>query len=56
MCVESGSAWWHSGYVRVLHFAAWGSQVQILGADLAPLIKPRRGGIPHKVEEVWHGC
>ena len=28
-----------------------GSQVPILGADLAPLIKPCCGGIPHKVEE-----
>ena len=31
---------------------AWGSQVWIPGVDLAPLIKPRYGGIPHKIEEV----
>lgn len=35
---------------------AGGSQVRILGADLAPLVKPRCGGIPHKREEDWHGC
>ena len=35
---------------------AQGSQVQILGADLALLIKPCCGGIPHKIEEDWHRC
>ena len=30
---------------------AWTSQVQIPGADLAPLVKQRCGGIPHKTEE-----
>ena len=35
---------------------AWCSQFQIPGADLAPLIKPHCGGIPHKVEEDWHRC
>ena len=36
--------------------AAWGSQFPILGADLAPLIKPCCGSIPHKVEEDGHRC
>ena len=31
--------------------AARGSRVQIPGADLAPLIKPYCGSIPHKIEE-----
>ena len=35
---------------------AKGSQVQIPGADLALLIKPCCGGIPHKIEEDWHRC
>ena len=36
---------------------AWGSQVLIPGADLAPLIKPCCGGIPgKKMEEDWHRC
>ena len=34
--------------------AASGSQVQIPGVDLAPLIKPCCGGSPHKIEEDWH--
>ena len=33
--------------------AAWGSQVQILKVDLALLVKPCYGGIPHKIEEDW---
>ena len=33
---------------------AWGSQVQILSSDLASLVKPRCGSIPHKIEEDWH--
>ena len=33
---------------------AWGSQVRILGTDVAPLIKPHFGSIPHKIEEDWH--
>ena len=33
--------------------AAQGSQVQIPGADVAPLIKPHCGGVPPKVEEDW---
>ena len=38
--------------------AAWGSQVQILGADLALLIliQPYCGSISHKIEEDWHRC
>ena len=36
--------------------AAWGLQVRILGVDLAPLFKPRCGGIPRKIEEDWHRC
>ena len=33
--------------------AAWGSQVRILGTDLAPLVKLCCGGVPHKTEEDW---
>ena len=33
---------------------AWGLWVWIPGTDLAPLVKPRCGGIPHKIEEDWH--
>ena len=29
-------------------------QVQIPGADIALLIKPCCGGVPHKIEEDWH--
>ena len=32
------------------------SQVQILGMDLALLIAPCCGGVPHKIEEDWHRC
>ena len=35
--------------------AAQGLQVQILGGDLAPLIEPCWGSIPHKTEEFWLG-
>ena len=31
---------------------AWGSQVWIPGKDLALLVKPRCGGIPHKTEKI----
>ena len=31
-------------------------QVQIPGTDLTPLVKPRCGSIPHKIEEDWHRC
>ena len=31
--------------------AAWSLQVRILGATLAPFVKPHSGGIPHKIEE-----
>ena len=50
---------WSGGIVvKVMHFAsvAQGLQVQILGVDLAPFIKPSCGGIPHKIEEDWHRC
>ena len=48
---NEGDAGWPCG--RVVKFAcsasaAWGSLVQILGTDLAPLIKPCCGGIPHR--------
>ena len=33
-----------------------GLQVQISGTDLAPLVKPHCGCIPHKVEEDWYRC
>ena len=36
--------------------AAQGSRVRIPGMDLAPLVKPRCGGNPHKIEEDWHRC
>ena len=36
--------------------AAQGSQVRIPGADLALVIKPHCGGIPHKIGEDWHRC
>ena len=36
--------------------AAQGPQVWIPGADLALLVKPRCGGIPHKIEKEWHRC
>ena len=36
--------------------SAQGSQVGILGVDLAPLIKPHCRGIPHKMEEDWDRC
>ena len=36
--------------------AAQGLQVQILGTDLALLVKPCCGGTPHKIEEDWHRC
>ena len=35
---------------------AGGSQVWILGVELALLIKPHCSDIPHKVEEDWHRC
>ena len=31
-----------------------GSQARILGTDLAPLLRPCCGSIPHKTEEDWH--
>ena len=33
--------------------AAQGSQVRIPGVDLALLIKPCCGGVPHKIGEDW---
>ena len=44
--------------VKFAHSAsvAQGSQVQIMGMYLAPLIKPQCGRIPHKIEEDWHRC
>ena len=54
--VESRNTWfkgWPGGIVvKFTHFAlvAHGLQVWILGTDLAPLIKPCCGGIPHKIK------
>ena len=50
---------WLGGIVvKFARFASvvWGSQVWILGMDLALLIKPHCGGTPHKIEEDWHRC
>lgn len=33
---------------------AQGLQVQILSTDVALLVKPHCGGIPHEIEEEWH--
>ena len=35
---------------------AQGLQVRILGVDIALLIKPHCGGLPHKIAEDGHGC
>ena len=37
-------------------WVACGSQVGVLGPDLALLIKPHCGSIPYKIEEHWHRC
>ena len=43
-----GLAPWPSGWVRMLRCRRPSvSSVRILGADMAPLIKPRWGGVPH---------
>ena len=45
--------------VKFTHFvsAAWGSPVQIAGANIAVLVKSRCGKCPtYKVEEDVHGC
>ena len=46
----NGGCW--SGGVMVKFvlsaWVAWGSQVWIVGADLALLVRPRCGGVPHK--------
>ena len=50
---------WSSGVVVKLvcpALVAWGLQVQILGVDLALLIKPCCGGVSHKIEEDGHRC
>ena len=36
--------------------SAWGLQVWIPGSDLAPLVDPCCGGIPHKIEGDLHRC
>ena len=36
--------------------AAQDSQVWIPGADLALLVKPHCGGVPHKIEKDWPIC
>ena len=35
---------------------AQGSQIRIQGVDLAPLVEPRCGSIPQKIEADWHRC
>ena len=50
---------WPGGVVvRFVHSAsvARGSQVQVPGTDLALLVKPCCGGIPHEMEGDWHRC
>ena len=59
-CCKKGSFRGRPGGI-VLKFArsalaAWGSQVWVPGAELAPLVKPCCGGIPYKIEEDWHRC
>ena len=49
-------AWWYSGEVHALCFGSWGFTGQIPGMDLALLVKPLYGGIPHKIEEDWYRC
>ena len=34
--------------------AAQGLQVHFLDEDLAALVKPHCGSVPHKIEEDWH--
>uniref|UniRef100_A0A8C4MXA2 ALK and LTK ligand 2 n=1 Tax=Equus asinus TaxID=9793 RepID=A0A8C4MXA2_EQUAS len=57
-CFKNTSTGWPRG-VAVKFMcsasAAWGLQVQIPGTDLAPLVKPCCGGIPHRMED-WHRC
>ena len=50
-----GSGWPGGIVVKFTHsaLADQGLQVQILGADLAPLVKACCGGIPHKIAEDW---
>ena len=50
---------WPSGIAaNFAHSAsvAWGLWVQILGTDLALLVRPCPGSNPHKIEEDWHRC
>ena len=54
-----GRGWPDGIVVKFIHstLAAQGSLVWILGVDLAPLIKPCCGGVPHiKIEEDGHRC
>ena len=51
--------WPGGAVVKFAHSAsaAWGSLVQIPGAEMAPLSKPCCGRRPtYKVEEDGHGC
>ena len=40
--------------VKFMHSTsvAWSSQVWIPGVDIAPLIRPHCGGIPHKIKKM----
>ena len=56
---EIGWGGWPGGVVVKFArsaLAAWGSQIHILGPDLAPLFRPCSGSIPHKIEVDWHRC
>ena len=50
---------WPGGVVVKLMrsaLVAQGSQVRMLGAYRATLVKPCCGGVPHEIEEGWHRC
>ena len=56
-CLQEVRLWGQPGgtAIKFTHcaLAARGSQVQILGVDLAPLVKSCCGSISHKIEDDW---